>query len=255
LCLAASQAAVAQYVEAFRQPPELFVTDLGIPRTDVLVRREGREELEAGIRKLYAIPAGKRVILYAPTFRGDSMILARHPEDLDLPLLARALRDDHVLLMRLHPAVRSALGVDAELAGFVFDVTDYPEVNELLLVTDVLVTDYSSLIFEFALLGRQMAFFAPDTDAYERERGFYFDYRAGVPGPVFETTDRLAAHLRSGPWDPEQVKAFAATWFDVADGHATERFVDRIVLPALSGGLGREPAREAEPGGSVGSVP
>jgi teichoic acid ribitol-phosphate primase len=255
LSLAASQAAVAQYVEAFRQPPELFVTDLGIPRTDVLVRREGREALEAGIRKRYAIPAGKRVILYAPTFRGDSMIRARHPEDLDLALLARALRDDHVLLMRLHPAVRSTLGVDPELAGFVFDVTDYPEVNELLLVTDVLVTDYSSLIFEFALLGRQMAFFAPDTDAYERERGFYFDYRAGVPGPVFETTDDLAAHLRSGAWEPEQVKAFAATWFDVADGHASERFVDRIVLPALSGSAGREHAREAEPGGSVGSVP
>ena len=182
------------------------------------------------------------------------MTRARHPEDLDLSLLAGTLRDDHVLLLRLHPAVRSTVSVAPELAGFVFDVSDYPEVNELLLVTDVLVTDYSSLIFEFALLGRPMVFFAPDTDAYERERGFYFDFRAGVPGPVFETTEALAACLRSADFDLERVRQFAATWFDVADGHASERFVDRIVLPALSGSAGREPARESDAGGSVGSA-
>jgi CDP-glycerol glycerophosphotransferase (TagB/SpsB family) len=99
-----------------------------------------------------------------------------------------------------------------------------------------------------------MAFFAPDTDAYERERGFYFDFRAGVPGPVFETTEALAACLRSADFDLERVRQFAATWFDVADGHASERFVDQIVLPALSGSRGREPARESDAGGSVGGV-
>ena len=66
-----------------------------------------------------------------------------------------------------------------------------------MLVSDILVTDYSSVVFEFALLGRPMAFFAPDTSAYDDERGFYFDYRAGMPGPVFETTDDLADFLRA----------------------------------------------------------
>ena len=115
------------------------------------------------------------------------------------------------------------------------DVSDYPEVNELLLVTDVLVTDYSSIIFDFALLGRPMGFFAPDVADYERERGFYFDYRSVVPGPVFETTADVAAWLRSGDWDEERVRAFERTWFRVADGRASERFVDRIALPALAG--------------------
>jgi len=235
LSLAGSGAAVRQYVEAFRQPVDLFVTDIGIPTTDVLFGGTANAKTVATIRKRYAIPSDRRVILYAPTFRGDSMTKARHPEDLDLQLLARTLGDDHVLLLRLHPAVRSQLRIDPELAGFVVDVSDYPEVNELMLLSDVLITDYSSVIFEFALLGRPMAFFAPDTDAYERERGFYFDYRAGVPGPVFETTEGLAEFLRAGSFDLDRVKAFAATWFEVADGHAAERFVDRIVLPALMG--------------------
>ena len=100
-------------------------------------------------------------------------------------------------------------------------------------MSDLLVTDYSSVIYEFSLLGRPMVFFAPDRAAYERERGFYFDYVSGVPGPVFETTEPLARHIRDGVFDLGRVEAFRAASFDVADGRATARFVEEIVLPAL----------------------
>lgn len=238
LVLAASAAAAEQYMDAFRQPADLFATDLGIPRTDVLIDPDRSAAAIAAVRARYDLSADRRVILYAPTFRGESMLSARDPGILDLEVMARALGEDHVLLLRLHPAVRAGVGIGPALARFVIDVSDYPEVNELMLVSDVLVTDYSSVIFEFALLGRPMAFLAPDTDAYERERGFYFDYRSGMPGPVFETTEALAEHLahlaRHGS-DPEPVRAFAEHWFEVADGHSAERFVDRVVLPALDG--------------------
>ena len=151
-------------MDAFRQPADLFVTELGIPRTDVLIRTEGREALMAAIRERYAIPLDRRVILYAPTFRGESMTKARHPEDLDLRLLARSLRRTTCSCCACTPRSRSDDQLDASLADFVIDVSDYPEVNELMLVSDMLVTDYSSVIFEFALLGRPMAFFAPDTE-------------------------------------------------------------------------------------------
>lgn len=235
LVLAASQAAALQYVEAFRQPVELFVTNLGIPRTDILFEGQRGPHLVAEIRRRYGIPEAKRVVLYAPTFRGVSLLKARSPEDLDYELLARTLGGDHVLLVRLHPAIRAPLIGGSTADRFVIDVSDYPEVNELLLVADVLVTDYSSLIFEFALLGRPMACFAPDVQAYEDERGFYFDYRASVPGPVFETTESLAAYLRAGDFDLDAVRRFAAEWFDVFDGRASERFMDEVVLPALAG--------------------
>ena len=104
-------------------------------------------------------------------------------------------------------------------------MSDHPDINELLHVADVLVTDYSSVIFEYALLGRPMVFFAPDLEAYEGERGFYFDYRSGVPGPVVATIGGPGGgHPRAGP-DLEAVRGFAARSFDVADGGATARVV------------------------------
>ncbi len=80
-----------------------------------------------------------------------------------------------------------------------------------------------------------MAFLAPDADAYERERGFYLDFRADMPGPIFETTADLAAWVAAGRFDDARSRAFAGASFDVADGHASERFVDRVVIPVLAG--------------------
>jgi CDP-ribitol ribitolphosphotransferase len=97
------------------------------------------------------------------------------------------------------------------------------------------VSDYSSIIFEYALLNRPMAFLAQDLAAYERERGFFFDYRTGVPGPVLEETEQLARWIQAKQFDLQRVRAFAAASFDVMDGRATERFVSDVALPALRG--------------------
>jgi len=232
ICLMASTTSAIHYAEAFHQPLERFVTDIGMPRTDVLFGPRV-PAIAAAIRAKYRLPAGKRVVLYAPTFRGTTVRRATSPEDLDFRELHRVLGADHVILLKLHPFVRAAHPIPPELRSFVIDASDHPDIHELMLVSDVLVTDYSSAIFEFSLLGRPMAFFAPDIADYDEERGFYFDYRSGVPGPVFETTADLAAWLRAADFDLARVERFRADSFEVADGHATERFVDRIVLPAL----------------------
>jgi CDP-glycerol glycerophosphotransferase (TagB/SpsB family) len=233
VCLIGSKAAAVHYAEAFREPLDRFVTDIGIPRTDVLFGEDETARIAAAIRAKYRLPAGKRVVLYAPTFRGESVTDATSPTDLDLRVLHRELGADHVILLRLHPFVRQAQAIPPELAAFAIDTSDHPDVDELMLVSDVLVTDYSSAIYEFSLLGRPMVFFAPDHADYEGERGFYFDYRTGVPGPVFETTEEVARYLRAGDFDLERVARFRDDSFEVADGHASERFVDRIVVPAL----------------------
>jgi CDP-ribitol ribitolphosphotransferase len=196
------------------------------------------------------VPEGRRVILYAPTFRGASVTAARDAGHLDLALLEAALGRDHVLLLRLHPFVRSRLAVPRDLRGFAIDVSDHPDINELMLVSDILVTDYSSAMYEFALLGRPIVFLAPDVEAYEEERGFYFDFRAGAPGPIVGTTAELAAVLRAGVFDLERVAAFRRASFDVADGRATVRVVDRVILPALAG----KPLDLAPPGDAGGGV-
>jgi CDP-glycerol glycerophosphotransferase (TagB/SpsB family) len=234
VCLVASQHAAPFYAEAFRQPLDRFVSRLGIPRTDVLFGDERLARTRAEVRRRYALSDGKRVVLYAPTFRGDSVTDAHATDDLDLTILKDVLGDDHVVLVRLHPFVRARTPIGPDLAGFAIDASDHPDINELMLVSDVLVTDYSSAIYEFSLLGRPMAFFAPDYEAYEQERGFYFDYRTGVPGPIFETTDALAAYLRAGRFDLERVERFRAESFDVADGRSTERVTDELILPSLT---------------------
>jgi CDP-glycerol glycerophosphotransferase (TagB/SpsB family) len=237
ICLVSSAACAVYYAEAFGQPLDRFRSDLGIPRTDPLFDAEAIARTSAAVRARYGIAADKRVILYAPTFRGDSIGSAVAGPMLDLALLRAGLGADHVLLLRLHPFVRAGLTIPPDVADFAIDVSEHPDINDLLLASDVLVTDYSSVIFEYALLRRPMVFFAPDLDEYEGERGFYFDYRSGVPGPVFTTTEEVADYLRAGAPDLERIDRFRVWAFDVADGRATERFIEQIVGPALDGTL------------------
>jgi CDP-ribitol ribitolphosphotransferase len=234
LCLVGSADAAIHYADAFGLPIDRFRWDLGIPRTDLFLDPAARAAAEGDVRRRYAIPADRRVVLWAPTFRGDRVTDARDADALDLERLAATLRDDHLLVLRLHPFVRARTPVPAALSSFVRDASDHPDVNELMLVADVLLTDYSSAIFEYSLLERPMAFLAPDLEAYERERGFYVDYRSWVPGPVFADTDALAGWLREGPVDLDRVRAFRDASFAVADGRATARLVDEVLLPALA---------------------
>ena len=233
LCLVGSAEAAVHYSDAFGLPLDRFRWDLGIPRTDAFFDAEARTAAARRVRERYGIPTGRRTVLWAPTFRGDRVTDARDAAALDLDALAAELGTDHVLLLRLHPFVRKRTAIGATTAGFVRDVSRHPDIGELMFAADVLVTDYSSAIFEFSLLERPMAFFAPDLAAYEAERGLYVDYRSWVPGPVFDTTEQLAAWLRAGTADLERVRRFRDASFAVADGRATARFVDEVAIPAL----------------------
>ena len=235
LALVSSMTVAPHYAEAFGQPVELFTSRFGLPRADLFADEARRERALARLRTTWGLPDGRRTVLYAPTFRGNSIGKARYDDLLDLRAMHEALGDDHVVLLKLHPFIRDALVVPPDLASFAIDVSADPDLNELMLISDILVTDYSSAIYEFSLLGRPIAFLAPDGDAYERERGFYLDFPADLPGPVFTTTADLAAAIRADAFDLERVRAFAAASFDVVDGRATARVVDEVILPALRG--------------------
>jgi CDP-glycerol glycerophosphotransferase len=174
------------------------------------------------------------VVLYAPTHRDNVRdARGRHRLDLrlDLDRMRAALGDDTVLLIRKHHYVIDPLPADP--GGFVRDVSKYPDAIELLLAADVLVTDYTSLMFDFANTGRPMLFFAYDFDSHPRHlHSFYFDYAETVPGPLLRTSDELTAALQ----DLGAVQAahtakyadFAARFCELDDGGATGRVVDRI---------------------------
>ena len=235
VALVSAMSVARHYAEAFGEPGDVFTSRIGIPRTDLFGDPDRRARAEARVRATYPLPPGRKVILYAPTFRGETVGRARYADLLDLDAMHKALGEDHVLLLKLHPFIRDAVHIPEELRGFVIDASQDPDVNELMLVSDVLVTDYSSVIYEFALLGKPIAFLAPDDGAYDEERGFYFDFRTEAPGPVVDTTEALAALIRSDAFDLERVRRFAAASFDVPPGGATRRLVDAVVLPALEG--------------------
>jgi CDP-ribitol ribitolphosphotransferase len=235
LTLVSSASIAPIYADAFGQSLETISAAFGIPRTDALLPSPRRDADERAVRERLGLRDGRTTILYAPTFRGADLKGAAAPELLDIAALHRALGSEYRLILRLHPFVKSAMRIPPEVGDFVVDASAEPDANEVMLAGDILVSDYSSIIFEYALLNRPMAFLAPDLAAYERERGFFFDYRTGVPGPVMEETEQLARWIQAKQFDLQRVRTFAATSFDVMDGRATERFVSDVALPALRG--------------------
>jgi CDP-glycerol glycerophosphotransferase len=174
------------------------------------------------------------VVLYAPTWRDDQFHGAgryRFVPRLDLDHARRALAADHVLLVRRHPNQVDEIPQAGD--GFVWDVSTYPDAADLLALTDVLVTDYSSLMFDFANTGRPMLFFTYDLDHYrDNLRGFYVDFEADSPGPLLSTSAEVVDAIRNVDAVSTTFRAryerFAERFCDLDDGKATGRVVDRL---------------------------
>ncbi|WP_255513535.1 CDP-glycerol glycerophosphotransferase family protein [Homoserinibacter sp. GY 40078] len=198
--------------------------DEGYPRNDRLVS----ESDASSVRRTLGIPADARVVLYAPTWRDDRTEMVDY---LDLTSFAADLGDDHVLLVRGHSrTLRYGRDLEAER---LIDVTSYPNVAELLQIADVLVTDYSSVMFDFAATGRPIIFFTPDLVHYSSDlRGFYFDLLAEAPGPVVRTREELADAIADVELIRERYRAEAARWRErftpLDDGSAGMRVVRRM---------------------------
>jgi CDP-glycerol glycerophosphotransferase len=219
--------------DAYAIEGELLET--GYPRNDLLARADA-DARSREVRRRLGVPEGKRTVLYAPTYRDqvyDRRGRYRLDLRLDLARLRAAVGEDTVILFRNHPYVVDPAPTDAD--GFVRDVSSYPDGTELLLAADVLVTDYSSIMFDYASTGRPILFYAYDLDAYASEiRGFYVDFAETVPGPLLRTTDELADALG----DIEGVTAryasryeeFRAKFCEFDDGQASARVVDRLFL-------------------------
>jgi CDP-glycerol glycerophosphotransferase len=214
-------------------PGQYELLETGYPRNDRFFRA-GPEEI-AGIRADLGIAPGQTAVLYAPTHRE----YAAGPEPLlDPSRLAAALGPEYVLLLRAHYYDVDGTGAAAEQGGNgkarVVDVSAYPVVEDLCLAADVLVTDYSSIMFDYANLDRPIVVYAPDWETYRRTRGVTFDLMEQPPGAVATTEDQLIEVFRSGEADAgASAKAraeFRRRFCVFDDGHAAERVVRRVFL-------------------------
>jgi CDP-glycerol glycerophosphotransferase len=209
------------------------VWETGYPRNDILSSPEAGR-IRTRVREQLGLHPEATVVLYAPTWRDDDKTEeGRFQQSVmpDLALLEEALPPGARLLMRTHKNVTAPLrGHGHEL---VVDVSAHPEIAELYLAADVLVSDYSSAIFDFAVTRKPILLFAPDLDRYRDDvRGLYFDYETWAPGPVADTDEELAELLH----DVEKVSPrYSAAYDDFLnrfcpheDGHATDRVLERV---------------------------
>ncbi|WP_425839858.1 bifunctional glycosyltransferase/CDP-glycerol:glycerophosphate glycerophosphotransferase [Streptomyces fractus] len=229
------------------------ILETGYPRNDIHYAPD-RAERAAQVRRRLGLPDGKRVVLYAPTWRDHLFYGAgRYKFDfrIDLAEARRQLGDDHILLVRRHPNVVDPVPGAGD--GFVWDVTAYSDMADLMLITDVMVTDYSSLMFDFANTGRPMLFFTYDLDHYrDTLRGFYFDFEADAPGPLLSTSQELIESIRDVDRSQEQYafryRRFQRDFCDLDDGNAAGRVVDRLLGGPVGAGTGpTTPHRHARP--------
>jgi len=206
--------------------------ETGVPRNDIF-HRPDRSEVAARVKAQLGIPPGKKVVMYAPTWRDNVFDgPGRYRLDLrfDLYEAARKLGEEYVILFRKHSNIVDRLPPGN---GAVVDVSDYPDVQELLLVSDILISDYSTLMCDFANTGRPMLFYTYDLANYRDVlRGFYFDFENEVPGPLITNEgDLLPAIL-----DAESIRAdydakyraFVERFCPWDDGNAATRVVDAV---------------------------
>ncbi|MFA3837114.1 bifunctional glycosyltransferase/CDP-glycerol:glycerophosphate glycerophosphotransferase [Streptomyces aureus] len=212
-------------------PAHYVPLEYGYPRNDVFYRATAADI--RAVRARLGITPGRRAVLYAPTHRDYE---ASWTPRLDLATLADRLGDDTVLLVRGHYFYGGAASPLAELrrSGRVIDVSTYDPVEDLCLAADALVTDYSSIMFDYANLDRPIVVYADDWEMYAKTRGVYFDLIAEAPGPVARTQDELTEILATGAWRDEASgkarAAFRRRFCEFDDGRAAERVVRRVFL-------------------------
>lgn len=174
------------------------------------------------------------MVLYAPTWRDNQHNSAcgyTYKNEVDFDRLREMLSDDWVILFRAHYLVANSFDFK-QYEGFVYDVSDYDDINELYIVSDVLITDYSSVFFDFANLKRPILFYMYDLEFYKNElRGFYLELEE-LPGPIITTFTDLADRMQNlGEWFhyDEKYRAFNERFNSLNDGKASERFVEKVI--------------------------
>ncbi|WNF37321.1 CDP-glycerol glycerophosphotransferase family protein [Bacillaceae bacterium IKA-2] len=193
----------------------------GVPRTDIFYDKTIKEDLVHRLTTRYPIIKTKKVILYAPTFRDGQLT---SPEiALDIKKLYEELNDEYVLFLRLHPAMR--VNLETNFEDFVYNVSDYPDINHLLLISTMLISDYSSIPFEFSLLEKPMIFHAYDLEPYTFSRGFWEDYKSNIPGPVTKSTQEIINVIQANDFNYEKIRSYAANWNKFSYGNSSKNLI------------------------------
>ena len=206
--------------------------ETGYPRNDILYNIDENKVKE--IKEKLKLPLDKKVILYAPTWRDDDAYdvgKVKFKLRLELDKLEKSISDDYIVLVRNHYLITDS-DVD-DYGCFAIDVSKYDDIAELYLISDVLITDYSSVFFDFANLKRPMLFYMYDLEKYEQTlRGFYIDISSEVPGPILKTTEEVIDALKHiddiKVEYSDKYEEFCNKFCNLEDGNSSKRIVEKV---------------------------
>ena len=231
-CLVSSRKVAKHYAEAFGMNVDRVIAT-GVPRTDIFFDEAYKREIRAKIFSTYPMLKDKKVILFAPTFRGSSKKEGNYPHyRFDYKKIFESFGDEYRIIIKHHPHVNNKPVIENEYKARVIDLSKNEELNELLFVTDILITDYSSVIFEAALLDIPMLFYAFDLDEYISRRGFYCEYISFIPGKLVKNMDEIIDALMVGDFEADKIIEFKKDFFDDLDGKSGKRaseFIKRLM--------------------------
>jgi CDP-glycerol glycerophosphotransferase len=210
------------------------ILEFGYPRNDIL-HSPNRDSIAADIKKKLNIPKDKKTILYAPTWRDDEYYGRgeyKFALKLDLHLLKKELGKEYIVLLRTHYFIADSLDVTG-LEDFAYNVSKYDDISELYLISDILITDYSSVFFDYANLKKPILFYTYDLDKYrDLLRGFYMDIERDVPGPLLYTSEEVVDAIkdidRITSTYKEKYDLFYEKFCSLEDGHASENIAKRV---------------------------
>lgn len=217
------------------------VLPTGMPRMDEYLDENHKQQKIEELRKQYPASVGKKVILFAPTYRGRNKKTAYYPyELLDFDRLYEVCGDEYIVFFKGHPWVNNKLVIEKRHQDKFFDLMDYPNINDLFYIVDLLITDYSSNIFEYSLMRKPMMFFAFDKAEYSLSRGFHRDYDESAPGKVCESFEEVLEAIEKKDFEYEKVEQYITHHFDYIDSGASDRVIDWILLGKMPENLKKE---------------
>ncbi|COE59120.1 CDP-glycerol:poly(glycerophosphate) glycerophosphotransferase [Streptococcus pneumoniae] len=231
--IAANEYSKKIFERAFMYPSTNILT-YGYPRNDVLTNHD--DIYKAQLKNKLGVPKDKKIILYAPTWRDDeyhSVGKYKFTLQLDLKKMQQKLGDEYIVLLRMHYFISDILEI-TEFDGFAYDFSKYNDVNDLYIVSDILITDYSSVFFDFANLKRPILFYTYDLDKYKDElRGFYINMEKDLPGPLLFNTNEVINSIKNINTVSSEFKVKYARFYDrfcsLEDGKATQRVVNKVI--------------------------
>ena len=209
--------------------------EYGYPRNDILYW-PNKDEIAVQLREKLGIPKDKKTILYAPTWRDDQHYGSgqyKFELALDLKMMRQHLKDDYVVLLRTHHYISDHIDVSG-MEDFVYNLSDYDDISEIYLISDICITDYSSVFFDYANLKRPILFYTYDFDKYKNQlRGFYIDMNTEVPGPLLYTSQQVVEAIEKIDDIVVEYQQRYEQFYDrfccFDDGHASEHVAEAML--------------------------